>query len=329
MKRFLALLIFAALPAYANETVALKEKITVSDGVITLGDLLQTPAAQGKTALFAAPVPGSSGTINVARAIAAAKSYGFDAIASPGLREIQVEREARKITAADIEKAIALKAAQHLRANAEDIEIDFGRTLAELNLEKNIGASLNFSSFRLEPQSGRFEAHLFVPGSAVLSEASPAVVTGTLFETAEVAQLKHTLVRGQVITKGDVELTRVKHQQLGNNMLRSLDQVVGMAARRGLSDDTILRDNDLEKAKIIDRNEMVLIVYETPLITVTTRGKALESGAIGDAIDVLNLQSKHTIQATVVGDGKVAVGSVAAVRRVAQAADIQTKTTNE
>jgi flagella basal body P-ring formation protein FlgA len=329
MKRLLVLLMFAALPAKADEAVALKEKIIVADGVITLDDLLQAPAAQGKTVVFGAPAPGNSGTINVARAVAAAKNYGLAAFAPPGLQAIQVEREARKISAADIEKAIAAKAAQYLRAEAPDIDIDFGRTPAELSIEKNLDAPLSFSSFRLEPQSGRFEARLFVPGSAVLSEATPAIITGTLFETSEVAQIKHTIGRGQIIASSDVELTRMKHQQLGSNMLRSLDAVVGMAAKRNIPEDTILRDSDLEKAKIIDRNEMVLIVYQSPLITVTTRGKALMSGAMGDLIDVANLQSKHTIQATVIGDGRVAVGTIMPARRVAQAADIEVTAKSE
>jgi flagella basal body P-ring formation protein FlgA len=329
MKRFLALLLFAALPAKADGAVALKEKIVVTENVVTLGDLLQTPVAQGQTIVFGAPTPGASGAINVTRAIAAAKTYGLAAIAPPGLREIRVEREARKIPAADIKQAIAARAAQHLRAEAPDIEIDFGRTLGDLDVEKNNGAPLSFSSFRLEPQSGRFEARLFVPESAVLSESTPAIITGTLFEMSEVAQLKHSVGRGQIIAASDVELTRIRHQQLGNNLLRSLDQVVGMAAKRSISEDAILHDNDLEKAKIIDRNEMVLIVYETPALTVTTRGKALAGGAMGDVIDVMNLQSKHTIQATIVGSGKVAVNSIVPMRRVAQVSGAQVTTKND
>src|SRR5215472_17177885 len=49
----------------------------------------------------------------------------------------------------------------------------------------------------------------------------------------------------------------------------------------------------------------VTLVYQAPGLVLTIRGKALESGAQGDAINVLNLQSKRTLQGTVSGAGEV------------------------
>jgi flagella basal body P-ring formation protein FlgA len=40
---------------------------------------------------------------------------------------------------------------------------------------------------------------------------------------------------------------------------------------------------------------------------ISTRGKALESGVEGDIINVLNIQSSRTLQATVIGPGRVSV----------------------
>ncbi len=44
-----------------------------------------------------------------------------------------------------------------------------------------------------------------------------------------------------------------------------------------------------------------------PGIRLTVRGKALESGAVGDVVGVLNIQSNRTVQATVTGPGRVAI----------------------
>jgi flagella basal body P-ring formation protein FlgA len=43
---------------------------------------------------------------------------------------------------------------------------------------------------------------------------------------------------------------------------------------------------------------------------VTVRATALEGGALGDIINVLNVQSKRTIQATVTAKGRVTVNNV-------------------
>ena len=37
----------------------------------------------------------------------------------------------------------------------------------------------------------------------------------------------------------------------------------------------------------------------------TARGKAVEAGAMGDVVGVLNIQSNRTVQATVIGPGRV------------------------
>jgi flagellar basal body P-ring formation protein FlgA len=52
---------------------------------------------------------------------------------------------------------------------------------------------------------------------------------------------------------------------------------------------------------------------------VTVRATALESGALGDVINVVNIQSKRTIQAIVSGKGRVTVANAPA-RVVANAA---------
>jgi len=39
------------------------------------------------------------------------------------------------------------------------------------------------------------------------------------------------------------------------------------------------------------------------------RGKAVEGGAVGDVIGVLNIQSNRTVQATVIGPGRVTISA--------------------
>jgi flagella basal body P-ring formation protein FlgA len=55
---------------------------------------------------------------------------------------------------------------------------------------------------------------------------------------------------------------------------------------------------------------MVTIIYEVPGIGLSARGKAIESGAEGDVVNVLNLQSKRTVQGTVTGPGRVTISGI-------------------
>jgi hypothetical protein len=63
------------------------------------------------------------------------------------------------------------------------------------------------------------------------------------------------------------------------------------------------------KPSIVQRNDAVTIVYEAPGFTLTLRGQAQDIGALGDTINVLNLQSKRVVQGVVSGAGRVTVAS--------------------
>ena len=54
-------------------------------------------------------------------------------------------------------------------------------------------------------------------------------------------------------------------------------------------------------------------------MVLTMRGKALEAGAQGDTVNVLNLQSKRTIQGTVTGQSQVTVAAPTRVTTQASA----------
>ena len=70
-----------------------------------------------------------------------------------------------------------------------------------------------------------------------------------------------------------------------------------------------LRASDLMRPEIVHRNEPVTLVYEAPGLVLTVRGKAMDPGAEGDVISVLNSQSNRTIQGTVAGPARVVVRS--------------------
>jgi flagella basal body P-ring formation protein FlgA len=87
------------------------------------------------------------------------------------------------------------------------------------------------------------------------------------------------------------------------------DQVIGMAAKIALRNGQALRTDDLIKPQIVQRNEAVTIYYEVPGIMLTVRGKAVEGGAMGDVVGVLNIQSNRPVQATVIAPGRVSIAA--------------------
>jgi flagella basal body P-ring formation protein FlgA len=60
---------------------------------------------------------------------------------------------------------------------------------------------------------------------------------------------------------------------------------------------------------LVQRNETVTLIYQVPGITLTVRGKAVDGGAEGDVITVLNEQSKRTVQGVVAGPGRAIIST--------------------
>ena len=68
-----------------------------------------------------------------------------------------------------------------------------------------------------------------------------------------------------------------------------------------------IRVADIAKPEFVQRDQNVTIIYQVPGLYLTTRGKAVESGAEGDTVNVLNVQTKRTLTGTVTGRGQVTV----------------------
>jgi flagella basal body P-ring formation protein FlgA len=116
---------------------------------------------------------------------------------------------------------------------------------------------------------------------------------------------------GAVVKETDIRFVRRPKSEFAANVVTERGQAIGLAARRQLLPGGILRQSDLAKPEIIGRNDGVTITYDVPGITLTLRGKAMEGGAQGDVINVLNIVSKKTIQATIAGPGHVRVAAPA------------------
>ena len=56
---------------------------------------------------------------------------------------------------------------------------------------------------------------------------------------------------------------------------------------------------------------MITMMFQSPLMTLTDIGRAIEGGGRGDVIQVMNLQSKKVVFATVTGpnQAQVALGA--------------------
>ena len=90
--------------------------------------------------------------------------------------------------------------------------------------------------------------------------------------------------------------------------LANADQAIGMEARVVLYAGRPIRPSDLGPPAIIERNQIVTLVYRRGGLTIAADARALARAGVGDALRVMNLASRSTVTGLVRGDGTVTVG---------------------
>jgi flagellar basal body P-ring formation protein FlgA len=302
-----ALLLLTLVSARAQTAAVprLKPIVTVEGDTVRLGDLIDGVGGTADIALFGAPQPGASGMISTSRIVSAAREHGLTGIETSGLSSVAVRRLGRRISAEEISRAItrALIDQQQLGLDAE-VELNSGQM--EVTVESSATEPVLVRQLSYNGSSGRFEATFVVPGSRAM-ELNPGKVIGNLSDVMRVPVLARPILKGDVVNASDVVMERRRRSDMGADVYLDQSKIVGNAARRALPRGSLLREVDIQRPEIVEKNASVTITFEQPGLQLAMRGKALTGGAMGDVIQVQNLNSKKTVEATITGQNRAAV----------------------
>ena len=83
---------------------------------------------------------------------------------------------------------------------------------------------------------------------------------------------------------------------------------LGLEARVAIYAGRPIRSQDLGAPALVDRNQLVSLIYLSGGLAISTEGRALERGAEGDVVRVMNLGSRTTVIGRVGPDGAIYVG---------------------
>jgi flagella basal body P-ring formation protein FlgA len=323
-----ALLAVSALPAAAQdpsevrtEVIAaptLRASVTVADDIVRVGDLIDNAGSAATVAIYRAPDLGTTGTLPVAQVLTMLRSHQVIGVDTRDLKEITVTRLARTIDSKEIEQQVARALEnRHGLGKAGNISLTFDRDPGDIRLEATNSGAMQPVAVRYEPRSTRFDVSFEIANDGGTA-TSRLRFTGNAIETVEAAVLVRNVERGEVLKASDVLVERRPKADVGNDAA-ARDSAVGMQVRRQVRAGQALRVADLAKPDLVTRDQNVTLVFRTSGLYLTIRGKAIDGGAEGDVVNVLNLQSKRIISGVVSGRGEVAIS--VATPRAAPAAD--------
>lgn len=301
MKKLIAITLTLAALTLPAGAASLRPEITVASAMVTLGDIFDGVAEdRADVAVARAPAPGRTLSLDAFTLARLARHQGVDWRPVTDYDRAIITRAARQITAEDI----ATEAADALRAQAGgEVEIELDNRAAGLALPADAPAGFRLAA--LSASGGRFSATLIAPAEG--PEQGRLPVTGRYWRMIELPVLARDIGRGETIMPRDIDLVMVRDQRLPTGTVREAAEMEGQAARRALRAGQPVPARDLEAPRLVNKGDLVTLNLATPLMQVTARGKALDSGARHDTIRIVNLNSSRIVEATITAAGEATV----------------------
>ena len=121
--------------------------------------------------------------------------------------------------------------------------------------------------------------------------------------TSQTVVATHTIRAQSILTAADVELI----EQSVAGAYIAIDEVAGMEARVVLYPGRPIRIDDIGPPALVERNQIVTLVYSVAGLVIATEARSLGRAGIGDRLRVMNLSSRSTVSGWVQADGSVSV----------------------
>ncbi|UAB89066.1 flagellar basal body P-ring formation protein FlgA [Ruegeria sp. SCSIO 43209] len=120
---------------------------------------------------------------------------------------------------------------------------------------------------------------------------------------AEIVVPTRTIRAKEVIVSSDLEIKTTEV----NGAVRRPEDLIGQEARVALYPGRPIRPADVGPPAIVDRNDLVTLVFDHVALSITAEGRALGRGAAGERIRVMNLASRTTVTGVIRPDGQIEV----------------------
>ncbi|MCZ4345889.1 flagellar basal body P-ring formation chaperone FlgA [Devosia neptuniae] len=292
------------LTASALAAPALKGDITVTAAVVTVGDMFDEAGLAAEDALFRAPKPGTTGTVDLLDIKAAAARIGIETFETRGLDRIRVSRAATVIDQSALTRLIAddLKNRGILTEGMSANTI-FTDMVPMLNAEA-VDTPASITSLRYLPANGGFQARFAIAGID-----QPLDLSGSIELMIDAPHLAGNYPGGTILDASDIVMRPVPLRYVESTGVARLQDIVGKALTRQSREGMMVKPADVSLPMTVAKNDLVTIYFRHGPMTLTVKGQAVTGATIGAPLQVLNLMSRRVISATAIAAGAVEVSS--------------------
>jgi flagella basal body P-ring formation protein FlgA len=284
-------------------SVMLRDSALVDSKIIALGDLFANTGEKADTALAYSPMPGKRAVFDARWLYRVAKAYNLDWRPLSKRDTIVVQRASSIISLEEITEQLK----QTLVGQGADpeMEIHFSTRTLGIHVAGDGMSQIGFENVSFNRRTLQFSAMMHAPAGD--PTAPRKRVTGRLHGTTKIPVAARRILKGEIINKYDLRWLKIRTSRLQNDAISNLEDLIGKTPKRGIREGQTIRSSAIQKPVLIKKGSLVTIILRAKKMLLTAQGKALQPGSEGDVIRIANTQSNQTIEAEVIGSGRVAV----------------------
>jgi flagellar basal body P-ring formation protein FlgA len=111
------------------------------------------------------------------------------------------------------------------------------------------------------------------------------------------------IMAGEVLDDSSITLKPFEQKSLFSNTVKGMNELAGMVAAKPLRAGLPINRLHIKPATAVNNGDLISLIYTKPGLQLTTSGKALADGQVGETIKVLNTSTRSTVLATITGAG--------------------------
>lgn len=287
-----------ALPASA---ATLRDRlVTLSDPSVRLSDLFA--GLDQDRVIGPAPEPGGRIVVEQAQLVAIARQFSVDWRSASTADRVTIERPGRLFPRGQV--LDALRAALLTAGMPPNAEIETPDVTLPM-VPPDDSATPEVAQTSYDAASGRFTAMLSITATGMTPVH--ARLSGHVQEMIDVQVATRRIAAGEVLAAGDMQVQRLRAGRVRSEPARVPEDAVGLALRHPLSAGAPVLMAELGRPVMTQRGVPVQVQLDMPGLSVTVQGVAMEPGATGETVHVVNPQSRAVMEAQVTGPNRVRV----------------------
>lgn len=285
------------------DAATLKPEAVIHGSVVNISDLFENISVKQDAIVGNAPSPGQSVILNARTLQRMANLYNIKWTASSPSEQIIVRSLVQKIGAEDITAVI--KKDLEARGVTGKFTVSLSNVAPSISLPANVETTVEIVQMNYTAGRDVFSAVLAAPSAA--NPVKTLSISGLIEKTTQIPVLKSSISAGDIIGSSDIEWVDVATRHMVNDTVIDADKLIGKTPARMVEQGIPVRARDVVSPQLVARGDEVLLQFNQGGLQLSVRGKAMQNGAEGEFIRVMNLSSNQSLRGEVTGNKVVSV----------------------